>query len=422
MQLRMQNADVLTQEQIQEFLKGSRSIEFTGQDRSELYGFVQRVLVAQQYPGQGKKERGAIRAYLSKVTGLSLPQTTRLIRQYREEGVVEAVAYRRRRFPTKYTERDIALLAAVDRAHDWLSGPATVHILKREYEQFGKADHARLAQISVAHLYNLRRSPRYQKLAAKWEPTRPSAVMIGERRKPDPQGRPGFLRVDTVHQGDWEGAKGVYHINAVDAVTQWQVVGCVERISDQFLLPVLEAMLHQFPFRILGFHSDNGSEYVNYEVAKLLKSLLIEFTKSRANRTQDNALVEGKNGAVIRKHLGYGYIAAEHAAAVHRFHTAHLNPYLNFHRPCGFATVSLDERGKRKRQYKREDYATPYEKLKGVKNAEQHLKPNVSFAHLDRTARQMSDTECARKMADAKAQLLQRCQSESPLGPGRYGR
>jgi len=418
MQLRMQNADVLTQEQIQEFLKGSRAVEFTGQDRAELYGFVQRVLVAQEYPVQRKKERGAIRAYLSKVTGLSLPQMTRLIRQYREEGVVAAVAYRRRRFPTKYTARDVALLAEVDRAHDWLSGPATVHILQREHEQFGKAEHARLAQISVAHLYNLRRSARYRKLAAKWEPTRPSAVTIGERRKPDPQGRPGFLRVDTVHQGDWEGAKGVYHINAVDAVTQWQVVGCVERIGEQFLLPVLEAMLHQFPFRILGFHSDNGSEYVNYEVAKLLKSLLIEFTKSRANRTQDNALVEGKNGAIVRKHLGYGHIAAEHAAAVQRFYTAHLNPYLNFHRPCGFATVSLDERGKRKRQYKREDYATPYEKLKGVEKAEWHLKPNVSLAQLDQTAGQMSDTECARKMAAAKGQLLRRCKSESPL-PGR---
>jgi len=414
----MQNADVLTQEQIREFLKGSRSIEFTAQNRSELYGFVERELVAQEYAGQGKKQRGAVRAYLCKVTGLSLPQMTRLIRQYRAEGVVEAVAYRRRRFPTKYTGRDVALLAEVDRAHDWLSGPATVHILKREHEQFGKADHARLAQISVAHLYNLRRSARYRKLAAKWEPTRPSAVTIGERRKPDPQGRPGFLRVDTVHQGDWEGAKGVYHINAVDAVTQWQVVGCVERISEQFLLPVLEAVLHQFPFQILGFHSDNGSEYVNYEVAKLLESLLIDFTKSRANRTQDNALVEGKNGAVIRKHMGYGYIAAEHAAAVQGFHTAHLNPYLNFHRPCGFATVSLDERGKRKRQYKREDYATPYEKLKGVEKAERHLKPNVSFAQLDQTARQMSDTECARKMAAAKARLLRRCKSESPL-PGR---
>lgn len=209
----------------------------------------------------------------------------------------------------------------------------------------------------------------------------------------------------------------MYHINAVDAVTQWQVVGCVERINEQFVLPVLEAVLHQFPFRILGFHSDNGSEYVNWDVAKLLKSLLIEFTRSRANRTQDNALVEGKNGAIIRKHLGYGHIPAEHAEALRKFYAAQMNPYLNFHRPCGFATVSLDRCGKRHRQYKHADYATPYEKLKSLEKAEQYLKPNVSFAQLDQIARKMSDTECARKLGAARAQLLRRIKIESPRPP-----
>jgi transposase InsO family protein len=379
---------------------------------------VQGVLVAQEYAVQGKKQRGAIRAYLSKVTGLSLPQVTRLIRQYGQRGVVQAKAYRRHRFATRYTRRDVELLAEVDRAHGWLSGPATVRILQRECQQFGQSEYARLAGISVAHVYNLRRSARYRKLAAGWKPTQPSAVMIGERRQPDPQGRPGFLRIDTVHQGDWNGAKGVYHLNAVDAVTQWQVVGCVARINEAFLLPVLEAVLHQFPFRILGFHSDNGSEYVNWEVAGLLKRLLIEFTKSRANRTQDNALVEGKNGATIRKHIGYGHIAAEHAEAMQKFYTTYLNPYLSFHRPCGFARVSLDARGKRRRQYHREDYATPYEKLKSLENAAQYLKPGMSLARLDQMAGKRSDTEWARQMAAAKAQLLRRVKIESPRPPG----
>lgn len=414
----MENAENLTQAQIQEFLKGSRMIEFGGQNRAEMYGWVQRVLVAQEYALQGKKERGAIRAYLSKVTSLSLPQMTRLIRQYRQEGVVEVAACRRRRFPLKYSSVDVGLLAGVDRAHDWLSGPATVHILKRECEQFGHAEYTRLAGISVAHLYNLRRSPRYRKMAARWEPTRPSPIAIGERRRPDPQGRPGFLRIDTVHQGDWDGAKGVYHINAVDAVTQWEVVGCVGKISESFLRPVLEAILHQFPFRILGFHTDNGSEYINYELAKMLKNLLIEFTKSRANRTQDNALVEGKNGSIIRKHIGYGHIGSQHAEAMHKFYAAHLNPYLNFHRPCGFATVSLDTRGKRLRQYKGEDYATPYEKWKSLPHAEKYLKPGLSLAQMDELALKLSDTECARKMAAAKTNLLRRCKIESPLAPG----
>lgn len=413
----MQNAETLNADQIGEFLKLSQEIEFTGQSRAEVYRWAGRVLVAQEYAGQGKKQRGAIRAYIGKVTGRSVAQVSRLIRMYRTAGTVAAKPYRRRRFPRRYTDPDIALLAEVDRAHERLSGPATRCILKRACEIFGQRQYERLAGISIAHLYNLRNSARYRRQAAVFTPTRPTGVSIGERRKPDPQGRPGFLRVDTVHQGDWDGAKGVYHINAVDTVTQWQVVGCVSKISERHLLPVLEAMLHQFPFRILGFHADNGSEYINHTVAKLLDKLLIEFTKSRANRSSDNALVEGKNGAVIRKHIGYGHIAGEHAAALQKFYTARLNPYLNFHRPCGFATVSLDARGKRKREYKTKDYATPYEKLKSLPNAASHLKDNIGFAQLDRQAAAISDTECAKRMVAAKAKLLRQCKSESPVPP-----
>ena len=115
----------------------------------------------------------------------------------------------------------------------------------------------------------------------------------------------------------------------------------------------------------------------------------IEFTKSRANRSTDNALVEGKNGAVIRKLIGHGHIAGEHAELVQKFYTAHLNPYLNYHRPCGFATVSLDARGKRKRQYRLADYATPYEKLKSLPEGAQYFKENITFAQLDKWARGM---------------------------------
>jgi transposase InsO family protein len=413
----MQNAETLDPEQIRAFLKAGQGIAFAGQSRAEKYAWAQRLLVAQEYACQGKKARGVIRAYLSQVTGLSVPQTARLIAMYRDTGVVELKPCLRHEFSHQYTDADIRLLAELDRAHERMSGPATRCILQREYERFGKLEYARLAGISVAHLYNLRNSASYRKQAAVWQPTRPAAVSIGERRKPDPRGRPGFLRIDTVHQGDWDGAKGVYHINAVDTVTQWEVVGCASKISEQYLIPVLEAMLHQFPFVILGFHADNGSEYINHTVAKLLEKLWIEFTKSRANRSQDNALVEGKNGAVIRKHIGYGYIASEQADRLQKFYTAHFNRHLNFHRPCGFATVSLDARGKRKREYKLADYATPYEKLKSLPEVEQYLKPGISLAQLDRLAGLISDTESARKLGAAKARLLRACKTESPVPP-----
>ncbi len=409
----MRNAESLSRDQIQEFLRSSEAIEFTSGERGERYLWVERVLAAQKYGDLGKGERGLVRAYLRKVTGLSEAQSTRLIRTFLDHGVVRAQPYQRHMFAARYTAEDIALLAEVDRAHGRLSGPATRRILQRGYEQFGEKQNERLAKISVAHLYNLRASGRYRNQAAVFEPTQSTAAAIGQRRKPDPQGRPGYLRVDTVHQGDSAGAKGVYHINAVDAVTQWQIVGCTEKISEAYLVPVLAAVLAQFPFPLRGFHADNGSEYINHRVAEMLRKLHAEFTKSRACRSQDNALVEGKNGAVIRKLIGYGPIAGLHAAALQNFYREHLNPYLNFHRPCGFATVSLDERGKRQRKYKTEDYRTPFEKLQSLPEAERLLKPGLSLPELEKRALAISDTECARRMSAAKAKLLRQCQTPS---------
>ena len=407
----MQNAESLSRDQIQEFLRSSEPIEFISGAREERYLWVEGVLAAQKYRELGKGERGLVRAYLRKMTGLSEAQSTRLIRAFLDHGVVRAHPYQRHTFAARYTAEDIALLAEVDRAHGRWSGPATRRILQRAYEQFGEKQYDRLARISVAHLYNLRASARYRNQAAVFEPTRSTTAAIGQRRKPDPQGRPGYVRVDTVHQGDSAGTKGVYHINAVDAVTQWQVVGCAEKISEAYLLPVLAAVLAQFPFPIRGFHADNGSEYINHRVAEMLRKLHAEFTKSRACRSQDNALVEGKNGAVIRKLIGYGHIAGLHAATLQNFYIQHLNPYLNFHRPCGFATVSLDERGKRQRKYKTEDYRTPFEKLHSLPEVERLLKPGLSLPELEKRARAISDTECARRMSAAKAKLLRHCQT-----------
>jgi transposase InsO family protein len=256
----------------------------------------------------------------------------------------------------------------------------------------------------VAHLYRLRNSAAYRKRNTSYQPTRPTPIPIGERRKPQPQGSPGYLRIDTVHQGDQDGHKGLYHINAVDQVTQGEIVSATPQISELWLLPVLEAMLGQFPFVIRGFHSDNGSEFINYTVARLLGKLLIEQTKSRAHHTGDNGLVECKNGAIIRKHIGFGYIDAQHAQAVDQFHRQHLNPYVNFHRPCAVPKIITEANGKRRRIYLR--WATPLELLQEAPHSESLLRPGVTLAELAGIARVQSDTEAALAMQRAKRQLL----------------
>jgi hypothetical protein len=210
--------------------------------------------------------------------------------------------------------------------------------------------------------------------------------------------------VDTVHQGDQDGVKGVYHINAVDEVTQWEVLGATEQISEAYLQPVLQGMLVQFPFRIRGFHSDNGSEFINHTVAKLLNKLLIEQTKSRPRRSNDNGLVEAKNGALVRKHMGYTHIPAPHAAAIEAFYEKYFNPYVNFHRPSGVPEEVVSAKGKVKRIYRW--YATPWEILRQLPGLAGHLKEDVTIADLEQQARAQTDTAAAREMQAAKQKLF----------------
>ena len=373
MQVTMRHAEPLTLAEMREFLSASNNLNFAGTGRKQIYGLVEGVLRTQKCLGLSRKDKGTVR---------------------------------------RYTPEDIVLLADTDAAHEGFSGPAVRRILEREYELRGNAAYERLASISASHIYNLRRTRTYREHHVHYTQTRSSGLSIGERRKPQPHGQPGFLRVDTVPQGDNASRQGIDHINAVDTVTQWQVAGCCETISEAHLLPVLEAMLHQFPFRIRGFHCDNGSEFLNHKVEKVLNKLLLEeFTKPRANRTTDNALVEGKNGAVVRKHIGHAPIAAPHAGQVQRFYTADFNPYLNYHRPCGFATIELSGNGKRRRRYRLNDYRTPYEKLLSLQEWESCLKEDVSAARMEQQALRMSDTECALRMQQRKRKLLDACRS-----------
>jgi transposase InsO family protein len=405
----MQDPEQMTLEQMRILVDSSQTVRFSIEGREAFYNLVSRVLKHHGFARLNREHKGIVRRFLVKVTGRSRAQITRLIGQWMQSRSIQANRPLRRRFPSRYTAQDCARLAEVDLAHDGLSGPAVRRILRREYEVFGKQEYQRLAQISVSHLYNLRRSKAYRKIRVQVQSTRASKVSIAERRKPEPRGRPGYLRVDTVHQGHHDGRPGIYHINAVDTVTQWQVVGCVETISERHLLPVLEAMLHQMPFLTRGFHCDNGSEFINYQVAGLLEKLRVEFTKSRAYRTTDNALVEGKNGAVIRKHIGFGPIQSHYAEDFQKFFTAHLNPYLNYHRPCGFATVTVLARGRRKRTYGADDYRTPFEKLKSLPHWQDHLKPNISAQLLETVSKKMSDTDAAKKMQAAKTALFAKC-------------
>ena len=174
-------------------------------------------------------------------------------------------------------------------------------------------------------------------------------------------------------------------------------------------------MIRQFPFVIRGFHADNGSEFINRQVAKLLNKLLIELTKSRPRHSNDNALAECKNGAVVRKHLGYTHIPQKYAPAINQFLTAHLNPHINYHRPCFFPETVTDHRGKQIKRYPYHLMMTPYDKLKSLSDPDKFLKPGRNFIQLDEIATRISDNESAKQILNAKKRLFTKINEQEKM-------
>lgn len=244
----MEEARLHTIAQVRAFLDGATEIAFRV-PKVERYPFIEGVLTRFGYAAHGRVGKGVLLRYLARLTGLSRQQVTRLVRQYCQEGTLSTrYGPPRHGFRRRYTATDVAVLADVDALHSTLSGPATKKLMERAFQVFGDTRFERLAGISVSHLYNLRRGTPYQRTRRHWTKTRPTGVPIGQRRAPQPNGIPGYIRIDSVHQGDQDGVKGVYHINAVDSVTQFQLVATCEKISEAYMLPVIRQLLEGFLF------------------------------------------------------------------------------------------------------------------------------------------------------------------------------
>jgi transposase InsO family protein len=409
----MNEAQVRTLEQVLQVLAGTQAMQFqAAADDVGRYAWIEAVLKRFEYRRLARSDRGPVLAYLQRLSGYSRAQITRLVSRWDGgKPLVKNYGAPQHAFARRYTPLDVALLAEVDRAMGTLSGAATACVLRRQRDVFGDERFVRLGSISVGHLYNLRHCASYRNQRVLQTQTQPSKnTKIGVRKAPAPEGRPGFIRIDSVHQGDLDGVKGLYHINAVDCVTQWQVVASVQTISEAHLLSVIEQMLAQFPFEILGFHADNGSEYVNHRVAKMLEKLRIEFTRSRPRHSNDNGLAETKNGAVVRKVFGYEHIHRRHAERFDTFCREYLNPFLNYHRPCLFATELADPQkpGRIKRVYRPRDAMTPLDKLASLPDAASFLRPAVTLLELQQLARALTDVQAAEELNEARQLLFRR--------------
>lgn len=408
----MNDSKLLSVAQVREYLAGSRDMVFSvsGWGDCERYAFIQRTINRFKYAGLGKADKGAIRSYVMHCTGYARAQVTRLIARCQSLASDQTMSKRYKApasaYASKYTPADVALLVEVDMAYENACGGTTVAVLKRQRDVYKDARFERLGDLSASHLYNLRASRGYKSQRIEVAKTRPTPVSIGVRKAPQPNGQAGYVRVDSVHQGDEDKRKGVYHITCVDSVTQWTVTVCVKKISEAFLLDALEQAIALFPFKIHAFHSDNGSEYINKKVAALLQKLLIEQTKSRPRHSNDNALAESKNRHIVRRHMGYEHIPNQLADPINQFYQTHFNDWVNYHRPCLYATEVVNAKGKVVKKYKHEDTQTPLDKLTAlcaVKLAT--LKQGITLKALHTVAHSKTDLQATQEMQEAKSVL-----------------
>lgn len=385
--------------QLRDFLKGSQKAGFSLEGSpGEKYAFIDRVIDRLNYRRLSRKDKRLALAFLKKITGYRRSQLFQLVNRA-VSGELIRRPYQRIHPHLIYTASDVKLLEKTDELHLRLNGLATKEILRREIKVFGHREYQTIARVSRSHLYNLRNHPVYK---SHWvNHTKPTLIPIGLTQPPENFGVPGSIRIDTVHQRD------VYHINAVDEITQWEIVVCVPTISEQFMLPALYQIIDQCPFVIFNFHSDRGSENINYLVAEMLTKLHIRQTKSRSRHPNDNALVETKNGAVVRKNMGWEHLDQGASDLVNGFYQQWFNPYLNFHRPSLFAAMVIkDRKGREKQVY--DEAMVPYEKLKQIDRGlkKSCLKPGVGFQQLDEIAYRHSDNEFAALMREAERQLF----------------
>jgi len=344
--------------QLKGFLKSSQKLVLVLSSVEERYLFVDRTIDRFNYKNLGRKDKRVILLYIKKITGYKKAQVARLVKRA-VLGKLKFKEYKRFNPNIKYKPTDIKLLETTDELHLRLSSLATREILRREYVLFGREEFENISHISSSHINNLRRTNLYKN---SWiNGTKAREIKIGKTQEPENNDIPGSIRVDTVHQRD------IYHINAVDEITQWEVVFCVSQITEEHLEPALKSILFQFPFVVFNFHSDKGVEFVNKTVANILNKLLINQTKSRSRHCNDNALVESKNASVVRKNMGWQYIKREEKIVknLNNYYLNFFNVYLNYHRPSLYVTeIIKDEKQREKKIYG--EATTPYEKLKQI--------------------------------------------------------
>ena len=296
--------------------------------------------IRERYRGSSKRDKTRILDEFITVTGHHRKHAIRLLAQSGEDGERISVRRGRRIYDDAVREAAILIWEASDRICGKRLKAALPHLVD-SMERHGHLDldievRSRLLSASAATLDRLlkpvksrvssRRKRRRNLDRGRHIPVRTFA----DWNKPPP----GFLEIDLVaHCGDNMCGSFVYSLVATDVCTGWTEAVPLLAREQSLVVAGLEAIAAQLPFPVRGIDSDNDSVFINDTLTGYCSAGVIEFTRSRAYRKNDQAWIEQKNGAVIRRFLGHerysGQVAGQTIAHLHRA----LRLYVNYFQP-----------------------------------------------------------------------------------------
>jgi hypothetical protein len=341
------------------------------------------VVLRERYAGSGRAERGRMLDEFSAVTGFHRKHAMRLLRGV-QTNQQRGPRPRRRIYDDAVREALIVVWEASDRICGKRLRPL-VPIMLEAMERHGHLQLAPevrtgLLAMSAATMDRALCDIRGQARGRTRRHAAPSAAV--RRSVPvrtfsdwgDPA--PGFVEADLVaHSGPMTRGSFVQTLTLTDIATGWTECAPLLVREQRLLTEVLTEVRKRLPFPLLGFDTDNDSVFMNETVRDYCLAAGIAFTRCRPYRKNDQAWVEQKNGAVVRRIVGYRRFEGLAAAAALAELYVSVRLFVNFFQPSFKLAEKTREGAKVYKRY--HPPATPYQRLMADPRASEEVKRQV---------------------------------------------
>jgi len=383
--------------------------------------------VAERYRKAKKKDKGRILDEFVATTGYSRDYAAHKLRAcgkavwlkpgVKLEASARAAAPKQPR-KRLYDGKVLAALLKLWRTLDYICAkrlvaalPHTIDALERNGElKLTKSVRGKLMNISAATADRLLKAERKRLDLKGRSHTKPGTLLkhqIPIRTFADwDDVRPGFGEIDLVgHDGGSAHGEHAFTLNMVDVATAWSECEAIRNKAMRWTLAAMQDIRGRLPFDLLGMDSDNGGEFINSHFVRYCESEEITFTRSRANKKNDNCFVEQKNWSVVRRAVGYTRYEGPQAVALLNELYGHLRLYANFFMPV---MRLQDKRREGARVIKKYDRArTPYQRVLESEHVPEENKARLKAQYLTLNPAQLKrDME---RLQEKLQTLAQRC-------------